>query len=253
MDDQRDSYIRWRECDRLYVTCCRLSNKESRENPLISIQDRPDTPQVVLELDGRPTVWTEPEIYIYFLSHLRRLISDEFNYRDDQNESDSSNDINQPCWLRWSPSAIDPAKDDFILLHHDPDSKILQRIGVEEKPIYGPSRTLHMFPNEPCSSWTKEAKEAHDRHMVTHRLSIPDAWKKLLQPGHSYDLLWTGKEVAHWGWGKPPQEGKEASEPKGPPVLIPGGAHFTFTVVEGPPPPVSRPATPPPVQASERV
>ncbi|KAJ5649399.1 uncharacterized protein N7484_003122 [Penicillium longicatenatum] len=230
MDDQRDSYVKWRECDKL-----------------------PDTPQVVLELDGCPTVWTEPEIQDYFLSHLRRLMSDESNDRDDQNESDSSNDINQPCWLRWSPLPIDPALDDFILLHHDPDSKILQRIGVEKQPIYEPSRSLHMFPNEPHSSWTREAKETHDRHTVTHRLSIPGAWKKLLQPGHSYDLLWTGKEVAHWGWGKPPQVGKEASEPKRPPVLIPGGAHFTFTVVEALPPPIPHPATPPPFQACERV
>lgn len=166
MDDQRDSYVRWREGDRLYVTCQRHADEESRKNPLMNIQDGPNTPRVVLELDGCPTVWTKPEIHDYILSHLWRLISEEFHEHDDRNESDSSNDINQPCWLRWSPTPIDPALDDFIVLHHDPDSKIHQRIGVEEQPTYQPSRILHMLPNKPHSPWTKEAKET-----VTPRLT----------------------------------------------------------------------------------
>lgn len=255
MNDQRDSYVRWRESDRLYVTCHtfrktiegqdRTVNKSSTQARYTTVGSgagrQPDRLHGSQGSGG------------YFLSHFRRLVSDEPDGHDDQKERNNSNGLNQPCWLRWHPNPIDAAGEDFILLHHDPESNSLHRIGIEEQPIYPPTRRIQEFPIEPHSSWTAKAKKSHDRYNVTSRLSLPDTWEKLLEPDHTYDLLWTGKEVTHWDWGKPPQVGNEAYVPKWPPVLIPGGAHFTFTVIEGQPPPVPRPATPPPIQASERV
>ncbi|RAK98564.1 uncharacterized protein BO80DRAFT_466779 [Aspergillus ibericus CBS 121593] len=212
-----DTHVKWRERDR-------LSN----------------TPRLVIELDGNSTVWTEAqnENY-YFKVSLRKLPSGE------PADGDDLKDINQP---RWSPE-IDPGRDDFILLHHGPGNS-LHRIGVEGQPRYKTDPTTMQFPTEPPSYYAAEAKDNHDRCNISHRLSFPDTWKKLLQPGHTYDLLWTGGEVSHWDWGTHTDVG---TEPKGPPVIVPGGAHITFTMEEGEWPSVPRPATPPLIQASERV
>ncbi|PYH91195.1 hypothetical protein BO71DRAFT_421748 [Aspergillus ellipticus CBS 707.79] len=197
----------------------------------------PDTSRLVVGLDGSRTIWpeSEDESY-YFIVSLRRL-----------QENDDMKDINRLCWLRWSPS-LDPGRGNLILLHHDPESNILQRIGVEEQPRYSLHPRIQQFPNEPSSSYTTEAKDNHDRCKVTHRLSFPDTWIKLLQPGHTYDLRWTGEGISHWDWGMQPDMGHE---PKWPPVLVP--VPLTFTVEKGERPPIPRPATPPPIQASERV
>ncbi|KAJ5647727.1 hypothetical protein N7490_004099 [Penicillium lividum] len=222
-----DSYVKWKETNRL-----------------------PDTPRLILELSGSSTIWTESRNENYFLVTLRRVLSDEpdadFN---DQKESDTKQDINQPCWLCWSP-LIDPGRGNFILLHHDPGSSSLQRIGVEENFRYAPSSRIQQFPNEPPSFYTAEAKNCHDCYKVTHKLSFPDTWEKLLQPEHTYDLLWTGGEIEYWGWGTQPDVG---NKPKWPPVLVPGGAHITFTVENGKRPSIPQPKTPPPIQASERI
>ncbi|KAJ9223677.1 hypothetical protein DTO169C6_4029 [Paecilomyces variotii] len=63
-------------------------------------------------------------------------------------------------------------------------------------------------------------------------------------------MIATGKEITHWDWSTQPEI---KDEPKWPPILVPGGAHITFTVKEGKRPPIPRPPTPPLIQASERV
>ncbi|KAJ6035947.1 hypothetical protein N7540_000226 [Penicillium herquei] len=223
-----DSYVKFKEIDRL-----------------------PDTPSLILELSGSSTIWTESRNENYsVLATLRRVLTsepdDEFN---NQKESDTTQDINQPCWLRWSP-LIDPGRGDFILLHHDPESGSLERIGVEEHFRYALSSSIQQFPNEPPSFYTAEAKNCHDCYKVTHRVSFPDTWEKLLQAEHTYDLLWTGGEIEHWGWGMQADVG---NKPKWPPVLVAGGAHITFTVENGERPSIPQPKTPPPIQASERM
>jgi hypothetical protein len=81
-------------------------------------------------------------------------------------------------------------------------------------------------------------------------MSLPGSWEKLLQPGYTYTLLWTGQEIANWDWGTQPEV---KNEPNWPPVLVPGGAHITFTVKEGERPPFPRLPTPPPISPSKRV
>ncbi|XRM40926.1 hypothetical protein ABZX51_004227 [Aspergillus tubingensis] len=83
------------------------------------------------------------------------------------------------------------------------------------------------------------------------RERVPDAWIKLLEPGRTYTILWTGKEIPYWDWGTP--QDKMGTEPKWPPILVPGGAHLTFTVQEGRRPHIPSPPTPPPIDPSERV
>ncbi|KAJ9251280.1 hypothetical protein DTO195F2_7839 [Paecilomyces variotii] len=206
--------------------------------------DSSDTPRLILELDGASTIWMETRNENYSIRvSLRRILSDELDGRND-----NTKDLNQPCWLCWSPE-IDPGREDFILLRHDLDS--FQRIGVEEKPRYEVDSIIQQFPNEPPSCYTAEAKKSHDRCKITYKLSFPDTWEKLLQLGYTYDLLWTGKEITHWDWSTQPEI---KDEPKWPPILVPGGAHITtFTVKEGKRPPIPRPPTPPLIQASERV
>ncbi|OJJ42512.1 hypothetical protein ASPZODRAFT_170166 [Penicilliopsis zonata CBS 506.65] len=203
-----DSFVIWREGER-----------------------QPDTPPLVLELNGNTTIWSESEDNFYFLASLQRLIGGENN-----------TDANQPCWLHWSP-IVDPGRGVFILLHHDPESDSRERIGIEERPVYPLELGIKQFPHEPPSCYTAEAQASYDRYQVTHRLHFPESWAKLLQP----------EKIDRWGWGTSPEEGNGIAEPKEPPVLIPGGAHITFTVVEGKRPPFPRPASPPPIQASERV
>ncbi|RHZ59272.1 uncharacterized protein CDV56_108059 [Aspergillus thermomutatus] len=165
MNDQMDSYIKWRERDRL-----------------------PDTPQLVLELGGSPSVWTESRNQNYSVSaSLRRIYTGPEN-----------------------PAVSERAA---IILYSG-------------------------------------GKDNYDRCKVTHQLSFPDTWQKLLQPGYTYSLLWTGQEIANWDWGTQLEVG---NKPKWPPVLVPGGAHITFTVNEGERPPIPRPTTPPPISPSERV
>ncbi|KAJ9321932.1 hypothetical protein DTO027B5_5366 [Paecilomyces variotii] len=208
--------------------------------------DSSDTPQLILELDGASTIWTESRNENYSIRvSLRMILSDEFS-----GQNDNTKDLNQPFWLRWSPE-IDPGREDFILLRHDLESNSLQRIGVEEKPRYEVDSIIQQFPNEPPSCYTAEAKKSHDRCRITYRLSFPDTWEELLQLGYTYDLLWTGKDITHWDWITQPEI---KDEPKWPPILVPGGAHITtFTVKEGKRPPIPRPPTPPLIQASERV
>lgn len=116
----------------------------------MSVRHRPDTPQLVLELDGSPFCWTEARSPKYSVAvSLRRVLS---------NEPDSGY-INQPFWLRWFPF-IDPSRGEFILLYHDRESGSLQRVGIEEQSPYTHS-TLELrtqqFPNEPPSCYTAEA------------------------------------------------------------------------------------------------
>ncbi|KAJ9304085.1 hypothetical protein DTO217A2_6433 [Paecilomyces variotii] len=128
--------------------------------------DSSDTPQLILELDGASTIWTESRNENYSIRvSLRRILSDEL---DGQN--DNTKDLNQPFWLRWSPE-IDPGREDFILLRHDLDS--FQRIGVEEKPRYEVDSIIQQFPNEPPSCYTAEAKKSHDRLKEGKRPPIP--------------------------------------------------------------------------------
>ncbi|GKZ39390.1 hypothetical protein AbraIFM66950_000219 [Aspergillus brasiliensis] len=206
-----DTYIRWHENDRL-----------------------PDTPPVVLELDGSPTLWAGDEKPSYlFTITLRRVLDD------------------QRFWLRWSPY-IDPSKEEFILLFHDPESGTVERIGVEEHSIYPQELPrIKQFPDEPASFYVEEAKKNWDRSMINIRTGFPDTWVKLVKPGRTYTLLWTGQEVSHWDWGT--AEKKMETKPKWPPILVPGGAHLTFTVDERKRPPFPSPPTPPPIDPSERV
>ncbi|KAJ5647298.1 hypothetical protein N7490_003670 [Penicillium lividum] len=203
-------------------------------------------------MSGSPTIWMNSRDANWsdaVLVSLRMLLSDEPDEGDDdKKESDTTKDINRPCWLHWSPK-IDPGGGDFILLRHDLENQTLQRIGVEEKLRYAERPISQRFPYEPPLGYTIEARERHDRYKVTHMLSFPDIWKELLQPGHTYDVLWTGAEITRWDWGMPTEE----NESKQPPALVPGGAHVTFTVEEGSPPAIPRPKTPPPIQASERI
>ncbi|KAI2938212.1 hypothetical protein CBS63078_676 [Aspergillus niger] len=205
-----DTYIRWKENNRL-----------------------PDTPPLVVELDGSSILWTEKKETYSFNITLRIVLD------------------NQQFWLRWS-SFIDPSKEDYILLSHDPESSNVERIGIEEHSRYPLSLpTLHQFPNEPASFYVEEAKKNWDRSKLTMRVSLPNTWAKLVEPGRIYTLLWTGKEIPYWDWGTPQQ--KMETKPNRSPIVIPGGAHLTFTVQEGRPPPIPSPPTPPPIDPSERV
>lgn len=188
---------------------------------------------MVVELDGSSILWTEKKETYSFNITLRIVLD------------------NQQFWLRWS-SFIDPSKEDYILLSHDPESSNVERIGIEEHSRYPLSLpTLHQFPNEPASFYVEEAKKNWDRSKLTMRVSLPNTWAKLVEPGRIYTLLWTGKEIPYWDWGTPQQ--KMETKPNRSPIVIPGGAHLTFTVQEGRPPPIPSPPTPPPIDPSERV
>ena len=190
---------------------------------------RPDTPLLILELDGSPILWTEDKEAGYsFTIVLRRVLND------------------QQFWLRWQPF-IDASKEEFILLSHN-----VERIGVEERSRYPSSLSMiEQFPNEPASFYVEEAKKNWDRSKITVRESLPDTWTKLLKPGRTYTILWTGQEVPYWDWGTPQQKMETKLERS--PIVIPGGAHLTFTVQEGRRPPIPSPPTPPPIDSSERV
>ncbi|RAH70322.1 uncharacterized protein BO66DRAFT_349530 [Aspergillus aculeatinus CBS 121060] len=206
-----DMYIRWKENNRL-----------------------PDTPPLVLELDGSPTLWTEGKIPTYsFTITLRRVLDD------------------QQFWFRWE-SSIDPRKEEYILISHDPDSGNIEKVGIEDHSRYLPLLpTIHQFPDEPASFYVEEAKNTWDRSTINMRTSLPEIWARLVEPGRTYTLLWTGKEITYWDWGTPQQ--KKETKTKWPPILVPGGAHLTFTVREGRKPQIPSPPTPPPISPSDRV
>ncbi|GAT28744.1 hypothetical protein RIB2604_02603890 [Aspergillus luchuensis] len=195
---------------------------------------KPDTPPLALELvESSPTLWTEDEPTQSFTIALRRVLN------------------NQCFWLRWSPF-IDPSNEEFVLLSHSPESSKVERIGIEKNSRYSPLLpSVHQFPNEPSSFYVEEAKKNWDRSTINVRTGVPDTWIKLLEPGRTYTILWTGKEIPYWDWGTPQQ--KMGTDPKWPPILVPGGAHLTFTVQEGRRPHIPSPPTPPPIDPSERV
>ncbi|RAH62700.1 hypothetical protein BO85DRAFT_473403 [Aspergillus piperis CBS 112811] len=193
-----DRYIRWKETNRL-----------------------PDTPPLVLELDGSPTLWTENGKLTYsFTITLRRVID------------------SQQFWFYWDP---------FI----DPKGNI-KKISIEEHSRHLSSLPrIYQFPDEPESYYVEEAKKNWDRSTINVRESLPDTWTTLLEPGHIYTLLWTGQEIPYWDWGTAQQ--KIEMKTKHLPILVAGGAHLTFTVQEGRRPPIPSPPTPPPISPSERV
>ncbi|KAJ5759821.1 hypothetical protein N7520_006977 [Penicillium odoratum] len=202
-------------------------------------------------MSGSSTIWMNSRDANWsdaVLISLWMLLSDEPDDGDDDGEeSDTTKDINRTCWLPWSP-IIDPGggiSSSYAMIQktNPPESWHRREIRYAERPIN--QRFLH----EPPSCYTLEARESYDRYKTSRMLSFPNNWKELLQPGHTYDVLWTGAAISRWDWGTPTEE----KESKQPPVLVPGGAYVTFKVEEGSPPPIPRPETPPPIQASERI
>ncbi|PYH39133.1 uncharacterized protein BO87DRAFT_403088 [Aspergillus neoniger CBS 115656] len=147
----------------------------------------------------------------------------------------------KPTYFYWSPST-----NEGFRVFRDSPSEGLMEVEVQSdcsSPITRQSNPLHLWylgADDEAVSWDIPLGENLSRSV------IKSEWI-------TYELFWPGGEVHLWDWGSNDtnKENLEITEleAKSTPMTLPGGARFSFTLIEGSaPPPPPRPLTPPIVE-----
>ncbi|GAQ45865.1 hypothetical protein AtubIFM56815_004129 [Aspergillus tubingensis] len=90
---------------------------------------------------------------------------------------------------------------------------------------------------------------------ITYCHSLPRRYREQLEPGETYELVWTGTKISLWDWGVPSDYvgSRLTANPTQPDLIIPGGPRVTFTYEEIESPAFIRRQSTPPLLPSDRV
>ncbi|KAI2899867.1 hypothetical protein CBS63078_7119 [Aspergillus niger] len=90
---------------------------------------------------------------------------------------------------------------------------------------------------------------------ITYCHSLPRRYREQLEPGETYELVWTGTKIPLWDWGVPSDYvgSRLTANPTQPDLILPGGARVTFTYEQIESPAFIRRQSTPPLLPSDRV
>ncbi|PWY93779.1 hypothetical protein BO94DRAFT_459839 [Aspergillus sclerotioniger CBS 115572] len=138
----------------------------------------------------------------------------------------------KPCHFCWSPNT----DEGFRVFRHLPCG------GLEEVEVQLNCFSPETQRSDPLHLWSLGAD---NDDAVSWNFILGEKLSRAVEKSEwiTYELFWPGGEVYLWDW-----EAKENAglEPKSIPMVLPGGARCSFSLIEGDvPPPPPRPRTPP--------
>ncbi|KAE8373295.1 hypothetical protein BDV26DRAFT_285238 [Aspergillus bertholletiae] len=152
----------------------------------------------------------------------------------------------RPFIFVWSPLNEGYGQDGFILLRHTSDGK-LERVPVPDATL-DPLDMVHV--EDPF-----DLQELKPGGSITYCHSLPRRYREQLEPGETYELVWSGTKIPLWDWGVPSDYvgSRLAANPVQPDLIIPGGPSVTFTYKQIESPVFIRRQSTPPLLPSDRV
>ncbi|GAA90195.1 UbiA prenyltransferase family protein [Aspergillus luchuensis IFO 4308] len=168
---------------------------------------------------------------IYRLTRLRTIVHDRVSYR---------------WYIALYNLILITAKDEFILLRHTSEGK-LERVHVPDATL-DPLDMVHV-------EYPSDLQELEPGGSITYCHSLPRRYREQLEPGETYELVWTGTKIPFWDWGVPSDyvESRLTASPTQPDLILPGGPRVTFTYEQIESPAFIRRQSTPPLLPSDRV
>ncbi|GKZ37083.1 hypothetical protein AbraIFM66950_008474 [Aspergillus brasiliensis] len=141
----------------------------------------------------------------------------------------------KPCYFHWSPST-----DEGFRVFRHVSLEVLEE--VEVKSNCSLPRTKR---SDPLHLWYLGAEDK----AVSWDIPLGEELSRAVEKSEwiTYQLFWPGGEVYLWDWGsKDMNEMQMELKPRSTPMILPGGAQCSFSLIEGSmPPPRPRASTPP--------
>ncbi|RDK46667.1 hypothetical protein M752DRAFT_323197 [Aspergillus phoenicis ATCC 13157] len=152
----------------------------------------------------------------------------------------------RPFVFIWSPLNDGYSRDGFILLRHTSGGK-LERVHVPDATL-DPLDMVHV-------EYPFDLQELEPGGTITYCHSLPRRYREQLEPGETYELVWTGTKIPLWDWGVPSDYvgSRLTANPTQPDLILPGGARVTFTYEQIESPAFIRRQSTPPLLPSDRV
>lgn len=103
--------------------------------------------------------------------------------------------------------------------------------------------------------YPSDLQELEPGGSITYCHSLPRRYREQLEPGETYELVWTGTKIPFWDWGVPSDyvESRLTASPTQPDLILPGGPRVTFTYEQIESPAFIRRQSTPPLLPSDRV
>ncbi|KAF7590105.1 hypothetical protein BBP40_003261 [Aspergillus hancockii] len=155
------------------------------------------------------------------------------------------NDL-RPFVFKWSPLSESYSQDGFVLLRYTSDGK-LERVPVPDATQDPPDIVNIKYPFN--------VTELKPGGSIVYCDSLPSRYREQLDPGETYEFVWSGTKIRLWDWGTPNDHvgSQLEANPVQPDLIIPGGASVTFTYEQIESPVFGRRQSTPPVLLSDLV
>jgi hypothetical protein len=90
---------------------------------------------------------------------------------------------------------------------------------------------LKLHRNGPIlvNGWNESLWELAPKESFTVMTSLPGNYQELLVTNETYTLLWPGANIALWEYGTVREHISRELHDRNQPLLLPGGAHITFS------------------------
>jgi hypothetical protein len=191
-----------------------------------------------------------------------------------------------PCIFHWSPNIHGFLATGFILLHITAAS-IVERVEIDHTGLLKLPEEVAPLVVGSGNHFLWELAPGCETTFVA---TLPERYQRVLVPGDKYQLVWPGGEIDVWDWGTIHEHANQELRPRStddnphkPRLILPGGPSISFQAEEESDPwpmrPMreakigfmaanleeqrwrlrqqkkqrERPASPPPIEASERM
>lgn len=129
----------------------------------------------------------------------------------------------EPLIFEWSTAAHGFRAPGLVLLRHTAVG--LESIAVDHSGILD----LHRHGPILVNGWNENLWELGPKGSFTLMTSLPGRYQKMLTTNETYTLLWPGANIALWEYGTVREHMRRELCDKDEPLLLPGGAHITFS------------------------